>query len=144
MMFGKKEQESTNIRNIDKVDTIIGKGTEIKGSVEGTGVIRVDGKIEGDIHTSGDVIVGETGKVYADIKARHVTAAGEVHGNIQAQGKLEIIAKGKVYGDIQVSSLVINDGAIFEGKSEMIKEDSSGPKEFNLNFTENEEEEAKN
>lgn len=121
-MFSKKQQPPANIKNIEKVDTVIGKDTEIKGTVCGLGTIRIDGKIEDEINVQGDVVVGETGKIVADISARNVTAAGEIIGNINASGKLEIIEKGKVRGDIKVASLVINDGAILDGKSEMVKE----------------------
>ncbi|MDI3533955.1 MAG: hypothetical protein PWQ82_320 [Thermosediminibacterales bacterium] len=120
-MFGKKNGTAPPAVNTDKVDTVIGKGTEIKGTLNGTGVLRIDGKVEGEININGDLVIGETGKVMADINARHVTAAGEITGNISAEGKLEIISTGKVYGDINVMHLVINDGAVFEGKCEMNK-----------------------
>ncbi len=122
MMFSKKQQPPANIKNLEKVDTVIGKDTEIKGEVRGMGTIRIDGKIEGEINVQGDIVVGETSKIVADITARNVTAAGEIIGNINADGKLEIIEKGKVRGDIKVASLVINDGAIFDGKSQMAED----------------------
>lgn len=120
-MFGKKA-EALPPMDIDKVDTIIGKGTEIKGNVHASGVLRVDGKVEGEVQTAGDVVVGETGVVMAGICARHIMVAGEIRGNITAQGKLEITPTGKVFGDIKVSNLNINEGAVFEGKCEMTRE----------------------
>ena len=121
-MFSKKQESPTITKNIEKVDTVIGKDTEIKGTVSGSVTIRIDGRIEGEINVEGDVVVGETGKIVADISARNVTAAGEITGNINASGKLEIVEKGKVRGDIKVISLVISDGGIFDGKSEMLTE----------------------
>lgn len=121
-MFGKKEEETVSRQSSGKVETIIGKETNVKGSVTGSDVLRIDGKVEGDITTSGDVIVGETGIVQAEVNAKDVTVAGEIHGNTKAEGKLEIISSGKVIGDIKVQNLIIRDGAKFEGKSEMIKE----------------------
>lgn len=120
-MFGKRNEPAPPAVNTDKVDTFIGKGTEFKGTLNATGVLRIDGKVEGEVNTTGDVVIGETGRVEADIKTRHVTTAGEVRGNISAEGKLEIISTGKIYGDIKVMHLVINDGAVFEGKCEMLK-----------------------
>lgn len=120
-MFGKKDEAPPKI-NTDKVDTVIGKDTEFTGTLRAKGVIRVDGKVEGEIITHGDVIIGETGKIIGDIKARHVTLAGEIHGNAIAHGKLEIISTGKLFGDIEIGSLVINDGAVFDGKCEMKSE----------------------
>lgn len=130
-MFGKKNGNVPPAVNTDKVDTVIGKGTEIKGTLNGAGVLRIDGNVEGEINIDGDVVIGETGKVMADINARHITVAGETTGNISAEGKLEIISTGKVYGDIDVMHLVINDGAVFEGKCEMNKKciESEGKRE---------------
>ncbi|MCG0275110.1 MAG: polymer-forming cytoskeletal protein [Thermosediminibacteraceae bacterium] len=119
-MFGKKT-ESVEI-NPEKVDTLIGKGTEIKGTVKASGVIRIEGKIEGELESAGDVIVTETGVVNAQLKARNAIVAGEVSGNILLSGKLEIKSSGKVLGDLKVESISIEDGALFEGKCEMNKD----------------------
>ncbi len=105
--------------SFDKVDTIIGKGTEFKGTISSAGVVRIDGRVEGEILHRGDLIVGETGTVVANIKARHVTVAGEVRGNVEAEGKLEIVPTGRLFGDVKVAGLVIADGAVFRGASEM-------------------------
>jgi len=117
-MFGKKDDTPPKV-NTDKVDTIIGKDTEFNGTLQAKGVIRIDGKVDGEVLTQGDIIVGETGKIIGDVKARHITLAGEMHGNAIVEGRLEIISTGKLFGDIEVSSLVINDGAVFDGKCEM-------------------------
>lgn len=117
-MFGKKNDIPPKL-NTDKVDTIIGKDTEFNGTFHARGVIRIDGKVDGEILTQGDIIVGETGKIIGDIKARHITLAGEMHGNAIVQGRLEITSTGKLFGDIEVSNLVVNDGAVFDGKCEM-------------------------
>ena len=119
-MFGRKQQPQTNEKDIGKVEIVIGKDTQIKGTIKGQGTIRIDGEFEGEIDIEGNVIVGEAGNVNANINAKDVTAAGVIVGNIIADGKLEIIKEGKVSGDIKVAALVINDGAIFDGKSEMV------------------------
>lgn len=123
-MFRRKD--SANI-NMDKIDTVIGRETEIKGTVTAKGVVRVDGKIEGHIVNQGDVVVGEGAVILAEIKARHVTVAGEIRGNITAEGKLEILGSGKVHGNIQVQNLVIGEGAVFRGKSEMYDANDPNP-----------------
>ncbi len=115
-MFGKKEPVAINM---DKIDTIIGRETEIKGTISAKGVIRIDGRAEGQVLVSGDILVGETAFLLAEVKARHITVAGEIRGNVAAEGKLEILSSGKVYGDIQVANLVIGEGAVFKGKCEM-------------------------
>lgn len=119
-LFSKKEVIDT-----DKIDTVIGKETEFKGNITAAGTIRVDGKMEGDLHNKGDVLIGETGCVAASIKARHVTVAGEVRGNIEAEGRLEIVPSGRVLGDIKIANLTIADGATFQGKCEMMRPDQN-------------------
>lgn len=115
-MFGKKQSEAINL---DRVDTIIGKDCELKGTLQASGVIRIDGRLQGDIIHSGDLVIGENALIIASIKARNVTVAGEVRGNIDAEGRLELVPTAKLYGDIRVGNLVIADGAVFRGSSEM-------------------------
>lgn len=103
----------------EQVETIIGQATKIKGSVTAGGTIRVDGQVEGEIAAKGDIIVGETGAIQAQLKARSATIAGTVHGNVDVIDKLELTASGKLYGDIKTGVLIIGEGAIFKGSCEM-------------------------
>jgi len=122
-LFGKRE-----VIDLDKVDTIIGKETEFKGTLQSVGVLRVDGRLEGELIHRGDLVVGATGHVAANIRARHVTIAGEVKGNVEAEGKLEIVTTGRLTGDIKVARLVIHEGAVFNGVSHIRGEDRQGQK----------------
>ncbi len=65
------------------------------------------------------LIIGEQGRVYANIKSKSVTIAGEVHGNLECSENLEILSTGKLYGDVKVTNLFIDDGAVFDGNCEM-------------------------
>ncbi len=118
MMF-KKAGTEQDAPKWDRVDTIIGKNTHINGTVTSTGVLRVDGKIEGQLIHRGDLIVGESGTVEATVSVRHITIAGRVRGNVEAEGKIEIVSTGQLLGDVKSSGLIIADGAVFVGKSEM-------------------------
>jgi len=111
-----------------RVDTIIGRETQFKGTLTSSGIIRVDGKIDGEIAHKGDVAIGETGEVTANVKANNVTVAGTVNGNIEATGKLELLPTARVIGDINVAALVIGEGAVFKGSSEMKVPEKSGPR----------------
>ncbi|MPN18485.1 hypothetical protein SDC9_165845 [bioreactor metagenome] len=117
MMFGSKK---TNVTTIGEVETILGRDTQIKGSVKAKGTIRIDGAFEGDIDSEQDIIIGESGQVSAKITARNVLISGVVNGNVHASGRLELMASGKLYGDIKANSLIIGEGAIFKGMSDMI------------------------
>lgn len=119
-MFGTKP------KTIDttQIETIIGKETSFQGTIETNGTIRIDGKFEGQLSSSGDIIIGETGEVKAQIQARNALIAGTLQGNICIIEKLELLSTGKLYGDIDAPILSISEGAIFQGtctmKSEII------------------------
>jgi cytoskeletal protein CcmA (bactofilin family) len=102
-----------------KIENIIGPTASFQGHLKAQGNVRVDGYFEGSIETGGNVIVGEAGKVMADITADNVQVWGAVKGNITAEGRLEILPSGRVWGEIKVASLLIDEGGLFRGKSIM-------------------------
>lgn len=114
-MFGKKDAYNSG----ERVDTIIGKETKFIGSLQTNSTVRIDGYIEGDIVTKGDILIGEGGTVKASIKARNCIVGGEVYGDIAVDQKLEIASSGQVYGNIYADNLLIGEGAIFRGTCEM-------------------------
>jgi len=114
-LFGRRDSES----HLDRVETILGKGTDFKGTLTSSGLVRIDGRLEGEINHSGDLVVGESAVVVGTIKARSVTVAGQIQGNVECDGKLELTPSGKLYGDIKVGNLVIAGGAVFQGASLM-------------------------
>ncbi|MEW5783610.1 MAG: polymer-forming cytoskeletal protein [Bacillota bacterium] len=107
----------------DKVNTVIGKDTHFKGSIRTKGLIRIDGEMEGDVHTQGDAVIGESGRVALDLKARNVAVAGRFEGTMEAEGKLEIRSSGIVIGNVKTNSLLVDDGAVFSGNIEMKRKD---------------------
>ena len=107
----------------DKVNTVIGKDTCFKGSIKAKGLIRIDGEMEGEIETQGDVVIGEGGKVNLELKARHVAIAGRFEGSLEAEGKLEIKNSGIVIGSVKTYGLLIDDGAVFSGSMELRQKD---------------------
>ena len=120
-MFGtnKTKSESQQERLHDKVDTIIGAGTLFVGEIHIKGTLRIDGRVEGKVISSGDVVVGETGALEAEVRGRSIKLAGTLKGNAFASGTLELASTGKLYGDIEVGKVVISDGAVFQGQCKM-------------------------
>ncbi len=118
---GRKDEDDVSLlpTGSERVDTIIGKGTQVTGKIVAEGLIRIDGRFEGDLQSAGDVIIGEGGIAVADIKGRHLTVAGELQGDAKLAGRLELTATGKLIGDISVDTLLIRDGGIFKGQCEM-------------------------
>ncbi|MGQ9927388.1 MAG: bactofilin family protein [Chloroflexaceae bacterium] len=119
-MFGsnKRSQPAPPTMN-GKPETIIGANTRFQGTLTSDGNIRIDGSVEGDIEVLGNLIVGETGRVIATIKAQNVHVSGAVKGEITAVEQLEISPTGKVWGDITTAALHIEPGGLFRGQSAM-------------------------
>ena len=110
----RKKVDSTN-----DIETIIGRSTAINGQISGSGNIRVDGRVDGGIAVAGDAIIGESGIIVGDIKARSLVVAGTVNGNVEVEGNLSIHATGQLIGDVKVRSRNIADGGVFKGQSDM-------------------------
>lgn len=117
------------IREDEMVNSIIGEGSEFRGEFYVNGLLRIDGKFEGTIHTTGKILVGRTGKVKSDIKAGSVIIGGTVIGNVEATEKIVLLSTARLIGDVITPSLVIEEGVIFEGKCIITKEGKS-PKEL--------------
>lgn len=96
---------------------ILSSDVEIKGTVKFTNDLVVDGKIEGEITSDGNLTVGENARIKAEIKTAIVVVYGKVHGNITASERVELKASAEVVGDIKTKTLSIEAGAIFVGKS---------------------------
>jgi cytoskeletal protein CcmA (bactofilin family) len=90
------------------------KDTEIKGDLKFKGSFRIDGRFKGKIDSDSILIIGEQGRVEADIKVGNITINGEIKGNIQAQERVEVKSKGRVTGTIITPKLVVDEGAFLE------------------------------
>jgi len=98
----------------DKITGFFDKNTEIKGDLNFKGSFRIDGKFKGTINSNSILVIGNNGKVEADIKIGHIIIDGEAKGNIQASEKVEINASGKVMGTIITPKLAVEEGAYIE------------------------------
>ncbi len=113
---------SSNAKGMDPIATTLGKETVFSGTMRFTSSLKIDGRFEGEIESSGYLHVEEGAQVRANIRVGSVVIGGVVHGNIIATEKLEMLSTGKVYGNVTTSRLKIADGVVFEGKCEMIKD----------------------
>ena len=98
------------------INTFLGKDIEFEGILNFNGTVRIDGHFKGEItSTEGNLIVGEFGKIDADIHISQIFISGEIRGNIIAEHKIDIHPPGKVFGNIQAPTLSLQEGAILEG-----------------------------
>ncbi len=101
--------------------SLLSKNVRIEGEIQGPENLHVEGYIKGAIVLSGDIFIGNTGIVEADVEAKNIVIQGEVTGNVKAHQQLEIHPTGKLIGDCSAASIDIKEGAVFEGRSNMIK-----------------------
>ncbi len=100
----------------------LAEGAEIDGEVRFGDELRIDGKVSGRIVSQrGRLIIGDNGHVEADVEVGTASVGGTVVGTLVATTKVEIHSTGKVYGNIQAPTLIIEEGAIFEGHCEMAR-----------------------
>jgi cytoskeletal protein CcmA (bactofilin family) len=97
--------------------SLLSRNVKIEGEIHGPENLHVEGFIKGSIKLDGDIFVGNTGMVEADVEAKNVVIQGEVSGNVLARQQLEIHPTGKLIGDCTAASIDIKEGAVFEGRS---------------------------
>lgn len=120
-MFREKGLEAMNINPVtdERNTTILREDASFEGKLVFDGNVLVNGKFKGEIHSPGDLTVGNGGFVEGLVEIGTIHVFGEVHGNIRAKQKIVINAPAVVKGDIMAPSLVIEDGAVFEGNCSM-------------------------
>lgn len=107
--------------------TFIAAECEIEGTVQINGNARIDGKLEGQLQASGDIVIGQGAVVKANIEAKNVSISGEVHGNIQTSDTLQLSSTARLYGDICSKQLSVEQGARFVGTSRLFEEAAAVP-----------------
>jgi cytoskeletal protein CcmA (bactofilin family) len=121
-MFRKKTTETARpIQPIqsERVTSVLGSGTIWKGSLSGSGGVRIEGAFEGDIALRGLLVVGATGRVTCPhLRASVAIIAGAVRGDITAE-KVEIRATGRVWGDVVTAAFSTEEGAFLRGQIRM-------------------------
>jgi cytoskeletal protein CcmA (bactofilin family) len=98
---------------------VLNSDVEIKGNLKFSGELTFDGKLEGEIHTDGTLLLSENAHVTGNVDAQNVTVRGRINGNITAREKIEIKSKAELFGDIKAAKLTIEEGVTFVGKTEV-------------------------
>ena len=97
----------------------LGPRDKLIGSLTFDGDLAVAGKLEGELHATGDIAVENGSTVKATIDGNNVTVQGTVHGNVSARGRLSLSGSGSLHGDVRVSKLTVEDGATLNGNVSM-------------------------
>ena len=99
--------------------TMLCEGTVFEGSISVPHNLHIDGSFKGNIETSEELIIGPTGVVHADIKAKSAIIGGKIVGNIMVEDRIELGENSSLVGDLKAKDLVIKEGAMFHGNSSM-------------------------
>jgi cytoskeletal protein CcmA (bactofilin family) len=105
-------------------DTVLGPNSVLEGTFQSNANVRLDGTFSGALEINGNILVGETAKIKADINARNISVAGAVRGNITGK-KVQVLRTGRVWGDIRATALTTEEGAFIDGKITMVGHESS-------------------
>jgi len=100
--------------------TIISNGVKVEGKISSDSSMRIDGTIQGDINCQQNVTIGEHGDVNGKVNGQSITIGGKVHGSVSAKQKLILESKSQLKGDVFTKILVVEAGANFDGKSNMV------------------------
>jgi len=109
-----------------EIKAFLGEGTEFKGVLSFQGTVRIDGHVEGEVVGDDLLIVGEPGFLKAEVEVGTVVNSGRIVGNIRAKRRVELLASSVVSGNITTPSLVISEGAVFNGTC-LMAEPEVGP-----------------
>ena len=99
--------------------SVITSEVEIKGVIKSAGSVRMDGKLDGDLASQGDSILGKTATMKGNISGNNVVIEGTINGTIAAKDKIEMKAAARITGDIKSKRLAVEDGVTFIGKADV-------------------------
>src|SRR4026208_1641361 len=109
-----------DVRRIERDVVNIGKSVVIKGELNGSEDLTIEGHVEGKIELKDHVLtIGPNGRIKAQVLAKSVIVLGEVNGNVTATEKVDIRDGGSVDGDIISPRVAIAEGAHFRGSVDM-------------------------
>lgn len=105
-------------------ETVLGSNCALEGKLVSNANVRLDGSFTGTLEISGNVLIGETAKINADVNAKNISIAGAVRGNVTGK-KVQLLRTGRVWGDIIATALTTEEGAFIDGKISMVSHEAS-------------------
>ena len=101
------------------VSAFVGEGVEFKGVISYQGTVRIDGQLEGEIHTDGVLIVGRGAVIEAKVEAGTIVCQGRIVGDVMAREKIQLLSPAVLDGSVKTPSLSMEEGVLFNGTCEM-------------------------
>ena len=117
-MFGKENQKETPPTSAPRKknsSSVIGESVCFNGTIRVEGSMIIHGEVEGSITCTGELVVGKTGRIKADLDVGSAVVGGWVEGRISAKERVELQTDSHLKGDVHAKSFVIQDGCFFQG-----------------------------
>jgi len=112
---------SNNHEESDDIIAFVGEEVAFKGTIRYQGTVRVDGRLEGEIYTDGNLIIGQKAVITAKIEAGTVTCQGRITGEILAKNRVKLLSPAVFDGTITTPLLSMDEGVMFNGSCNMSK-----------------------
>jgi len=109
-----------NNKDTNQINGLIDRGCSVEGKLAFDGTVQINGDFTGEILSDGTLIVGPEAKISARIQIDTIVVEGNVEGTIEAKQKVELRRGATLLGDIQSPTLVVEEGAVFQGRSQML------------------------
>lgn len=103
-------------RDDSSINSIVGPGTYVRGHMQITGLLRIDGDFSGSVRADGRVIVGRGGRADCVIEAQTVVIGGIFRGDVRAAQKVVVLSSAVIFGNIYAPRLVIEEGVLLNGE----------------------------
>jgi len=108
-----------NHSGVGELSTILGSDAVFEGLLKTKASMRIDGQVKGELITANTITIGADGMVEGNISAKDIIVGGRVIGSLNATGRIILESKSILNGDLRTSRLVVEDGATFNGSSDM-------------------------
>ena len=116
-MFGKNKSSN---KPQNRIDTLIGAGTKIKGNITFSGGLRIDGEIHGNVISEGDqpstLVISEHARIEGEVRVSHAVINGTVSGPVHSSEFLELQPKARVTGDVEYNNIEMHLGSVVQGR----------------------------
>jgi len=132
-MFSNSKKSNKKSNHSQKMPAInmISEETIIEGKLESNIDIRIAGYINGDAKSGGKFMLTSTGKVTGNIYAKNADIAGKVEGELHVEDKLILRKSAKIKGDLHTQTLLVEEGATFDGACMMNSKENKVQTEHN-------------
>ena len=109
------------------INAFLGAGTAFAGRLTFAGVVRIDGAFEGEIASSGTLVVGENARIAGRVAVGRLLCGGRVEADVTAEASVTIHSRGVLLGTVRTPALIVDEGGRLDGEVSMGRPDAAEP-----------------